>query len=194
MAYVDGISGRFPSLSAQGYQDEARGRTAGGRGTVPVRSAARYDVRSMPGCVTEREVPQRDRRGERHPRRIARNTGTDTPWPCLIAGQVYGADAFRDWLAPQGLETVIMPARARRTNGQPPSLERYLARHAVARSTGGLQHRQRGLRATINTHIVTLFFSVLGGGLDLDEVKPQRCLALARTQSSTEPNQPNQSV
>ena len=33
----------------------------------------------------------------------------------------------------------------------------------MARGTGGLQHGQRGLRATINTHIVTLFFLYLAG-------------------------------
>ena len=43
---------------------------------------------------------------------------TDAPRSCLIADQAHDGDAFRVWLAQQGIEAVI-PARKGRTNPSP---------------------------------------------------------------------------
>ena len=60
---------------------------------------------------------------------------TDAPQSCLIADRAYDSDAFRAWLAQQGIKVVI-PVRTRRTNPQPHDLERYQARNAVERGIG----------------------------------------------------------
>ena len=66
----------------------------------------------------------------------------DAPRPCLIADRAYyDGDAFRAWLAQQGIEAVI-PARNGRTNPQSHDLEWY--KGAQRRGTG---HRLAGSNA-----------------------------------------------
>lgn len=66
--------------------------------TVPVRGAVSclgHAIRSILECVTERESPQRDGRGARHP--AVRNAGTDTPQPCLPAQSILPTPTATGW-------------------------------------------------------------------------------------------------
>ena len=66
--------------------------------TGPVRGAVSclgHAIRSILECVTERESPQRDGRGARHP--AVRNAGTDTPQPCLPAQSILPTPTATGW-------------------------------------------------------------------------------------------------
>ena len=71
------------------------------RQTAPVRGTVSWPghaVRSVPGCVTEREALQRDGRGARHPRRAVRDAGRIRRGPAgLPAKSILPPPAATDW-------------------------------------------------------------------------------------------------
>ena len=88
---------------------------------------------------------------------------------CLIADRAYDGDAFRAGLAPQGLPAA-MPARARRLD-PPGRTGRAPRSHAAAAGSRTRPRRAQGWPRAPLICTSGLGFSVLGRGLDRDEVK-----------------------
>ena len=92
------------------------------KGTAPALGRIRGGFSTQIHMLTERRghpLRLRVTGGQRHDStQTLVEAWTDTPRSCLITDRAYDGDAFRVWLAQQGIEAVI-PARKGRTNPSP---------------------------------------------------------------------------
>ena len=142
-------------------------QTASVRGTV---SWLGHAVRSVPGCVTERESPQRDGRGARHPRRAVRDAGRIRRGPVgSPAKSILPTPAATDWR-----RRVWRPSCRRGPGARPtPWLGTVPARHAAARGRGWLKRGRRVAARYGPIRPTRPGLSVPGGRRDLTEAKGQ---------------------